>query len=151
MPTMTRFGTENSQGEQGSDGVTWVDIDISDTRERDWLEAWKEIGDQARSLLLEPVRFAHRENLIDGMFLSLRTMMAGETDDFDHLADLKLLIGKSRAITVRDGELAAVDALRLFSPLGQKPGNAGGSARIHGLRHDPTYGSDYLRSGHGYG
>jgi len=114
VPTITRFGSEGGKDAQGPRGVTWIDIDIADTQEHAWLAAWKEIGDQARTLLLEPVRFSHREHLAEGMFLSLRTMMAGETDDVDHLGDLKLLIGKSRAITVRDGELAAIDELRQF-------------------------------------
>jgi zinc transporter len=116
---ITRFGNQSGKDEQEPPGITWIDIDISDAQERDWLAAWDEIGDQAGSLLLEPVRFTHREHLADGMFLSLRTMMTGETDDVDHLADLKLLIGKFRVLTVRDSELAAVDELRQFLRTGK--------------------------------
>lgn len=99
--------------------MTWIDIDIADAQERAWLVAWKEISDQAKSLLLEPVRLSHREHLVDGMFLSVRTMRAGETDDVDHLTDLKLLLGRSRAITVRTGDVEAVDELRRFLQLGR--------------------------------
>jgi len=119
VPEITRFGDQNARDEQEAHGVTWIDIDISDAKERDWLAAWEEIGDRARSLLLEPVRLTHREHLTDGMFLGLRTMMAGETDDVDRLSDLKLLIGKSRILTARDGELAAVDELRQFLRTGK--------------------------------
>jgi Mg2+ and Co2+ transporter CorA len=114
VPVITRFGSEEGKDNLEPSEVTWIDVDIADAQERAWLAAWEEIGDQTRTLLLEPVRLSHREHLVDGMFLSLRTMQAGETDDLDNLTDLKLLIGKSRAITVRDGEIAAVDELRQF-------------------------------------
>lgn len=114
MPIFTRYGNDEGRNGQDARGVTWIDIDIADEEERAWLVAWNEISDQAKALLLEPVRLSHREHLVDGMILSLRTMQAGETDYIDHLTDLKLLIGRSQAITVRTGEVAAVDELRQF-------------------------------------
>jgi len=44
--------------------------------------------------------------------LSIRTLRPGPTEDLTDLADLKLLIGPTRAITVRSGTVAAVDELR---------------------------------------
>jgi zinc transporter len=114
VPTISRFGREDSKDDLVAHRVTWIDVDIADAQDLAWLTAWKEISDQTRTSLLEPVRFSHREHLADGMLLSLRTMRAGETDDLDRLTDLKLLIAKSRVITVRTGEVAAVDELREF-------------------------------------
>ena len=119
MPITTRFGSEVGKGGPESLGVTWVDIDVADPKERAWLSAWQEIGDQTRSLLSEPVRLSHRELLVDGLFLSIRTIGSGTLDDIDRLTDLKLLIGKSLVVTARSGGVAAVDELRQYLQSGR--------------------------------
>ncbi len=119
MPVITHFGRQ--QGEDGPEhgGVTWIDVDLTDAKDSAWLASWQEISDQAKTLLLEPVRLSHRENLVDGMVLSLRAMRSGQTDDIDLLADLKVLIGKSLVVTVRSGGVAAVDVLRQYLQSGR--------------------------------
>lgn len=112
MPQITRFGPGNAADSTGAGGVTWFDIDTADGADREWLMAWQEINEQTRQALLEPVRFNHYEQVPDGTLLSIRTLRPGPTDDLTDLADLKLLIGPTRAITVRSGTLAAVDELR---------------------------------------
>ena len=112
MPEITRFGPGKAADNTGPDGVTWFDIDIADAAEREWLTAWQEISDQTRTALLEPVRFSHYEQVPDGTLLSIRTLRPGPTEDLADLGDLKLLIGPTRAITLRSGTLAAVDELR---------------------------------------
>jgi zinc transporter len=76
------------------------------------LSSWDEIDEQTRTYLLEPVQFSRREHLADGMFLGVQALRADERDDTDHLVDLKLLLGKSRVVTVRSGEVAAVEKFR---------------------------------------
>ncbi len=119
MPVVTRFGSQNTQDGQKARHVNWIDIDIAEASERAWLADFQEIGDQTRALLLEPVQLSHRENLIDGLFLSLRAMRSADADDVDPLTDLKLLIGKSQAITVRLGGVAAIDELRRYLQSGR--------------------------------
>jgi zinc transporter len=48
----------------------------------------------------------------DGTLLSIKMLRPGQTDDVTDLADLKLLIGSTRAVTVRSGTLVAVEELR---------------------------------------
>ncbi len=48
----------------------------------------------------------------DGTLLSIKTLRTGQTEDVTDLADLKLLIGSTRAVTVRSGTLVAVEELR---------------------------------------
>ena len=112
MPEITRFGPGNAADNTGAGGVTWFDIDIADDADREWLMAWQEINEQTRQALLEPVRFNHYEQVPDGTLLSIRTLRPGPTEDLADLADLKLLIGPTRAITVRSGTVAAVHELR---------------------------------------
>jgi hypothetical protein len=84
MPEIIRFGPGKASNNTGGDGVTWFDIDIADDADRQWLMAWQDI----------------------------RTLRPGPTEDLTDLADLKLLIGPIRAITVRSGTVAVVDELR---------------------------------------
>jgi CorA-like Mg2+ transporter protein/Ion channel len=112
MPEITRFGPGKTSNNTGGDGVTWFDIDIADDTDRQWLMAWQEISEQTRTALLEPVRFSHYKQVPDGTLLSIRTLRPGPTEDLTDLADLKLLIGPIRAITVRSGTVAVVDELR---------------------------------------
>ena len=112
MPEITRFGPEKASDNTGAGGVTWFDIDIAVDADREWLMAWQEINEQTRQALLEPVRFNHYEQVPDGTLLSVRTLRPGQTEDVTDLADLKLLIGSTRAVTVRSGTLVAVDQLR---------------------------------------
>lgn len=114
MPEQIGFGSQETPNGPNTAGVQWIDIDIEDPEERAWLAAWPEIEDETRALLLEPVRFGHREYLADGLFLSLRTMRSAAPDDIERLTDLKLLIGKARAVTVRSGGVGAVDELRRY-------------------------------------
>ncbi len=112
MPQITRFGPGKASDNTGAGGVTWFDIDMSVDADRDWLMAWQEINEQTRQALLEPVRFNHYEQVPDGTLLSIKTLRPGQTDDVTDLADLKLLIGSTRAVTVRSGTIVAVDQLR---------------------------------------
>ena len=112
MPEITRFGPGKASDNAGAGGVTWFDIDIAVDADREWLMAWQEINEQTRQALLEPVRFNHYEQVPDGTLLSVRTLRPGQTEDVTDLADLKLLIGPTRAVTVRSGTLVAVDQLR---------------------------------------
>ena len=112
MPVMTRFGPGKALDKTGAGGVTWFDIDMAVDADREWLMAWQEISEQTRKALLEPVRFNHYEQVPDGTLLSVRTQRPGQKDDVTDLADLKLLIGPTRAVTVRTGTLVAVDQLR---------------------------------------
>jgi zinc transporter len=112
MPEITRFGPGNATENTGAGGVTWVDIDIADYADRAWLLAWQEINDQTRQALLEPVRFNHYEQVPDGTLLSVKMVRSGEMEDVTDLADLKLLIGSTKAVTLRSGPLVAVDELR---------------------------------------
>jgi zinc transporter len=112
MPEITRFGPGKTSNNTGGDGLTWFDIDIADDADRQWLMAWQEISEQTRTALLEPVRFSHYKQVPDGTLLSIRTLRPGPTEDLTDLADLKLLIGPIRAITVRSGTVAVVDDLR---------------------------------------
>ena len=109
MPVITGFGVVEGSDDQQSHAVTWIDIDISETEDREWLASWDEIDEQTRTHLLEPVSFSRREHLADGMFLGVHALKADDTDD---LVDLKLLLGKSQLVTVRSGEIAAVEKLR---------------------------------------
>lgn len=119
MPIVIPVGPDPEMVDPAGGGVTWIGVDSEEAEDRAWLTAWLEIGDQTRALLLEPMRFSHRADLSEGVFLSLRTMRTGATDDIDHLADLKLLIGRSRMITVRSGEVAAVDERRQLNSVHQ--------------------------------
>ena len=112
MPEITRFGPGNAADNTGAGGVTWFDIDIADDADREWLMAWQEIDEQTRQALLEPVRFNHYEQVPDGTLLSIKTLRPGQMEDVTDLADLKLLIGSTRAVTVRTGALVPVDQLR---------------------------------------
>ena len=112
MPEMTRFGPGSSVDHTGAGAITWFDIDIADDADRAWLMAWQEIKEQTRQALLAPVRFSHYEQVPDGTLLSVKAPRSEQTEDVIDLADLKLLIGSTRAVTVRSGALAAVDELR---------------------------------------
>jgi len=113
MPKMIRFGPGKVSDNSGAaGGVTWFDVDISDDADREWLMAWGEIKEQTRTALLEPVRFNHYEQLPDGTLLSIRTPRPGQAEDVTDLTDLKLLIGPTRAMTVRSGSVTAVEELR---------------------------------------
>jgi zinc transporter len=112
MPQITRFGPGKASDNTGAGGVTWFDIDMAVDADREWLMAWQEINEQTRQALLEPVRFNHYEQVPDGTLLSIKMLRPGQTDDVTDLADLKLLIGSTRAVTVRSGALVAVDQLR---------------------------------------
>jgi zinc transporter len=112
MPEITRFGPGKAADHTGAGGVTWLDIDMAVDADREWLMAWQEINEQTRQALLGPVRFNHYEQVPDGTLLSIKTLRPGQTEDVTDLADLKLLIGSTRAVTVRSGALVAVDELR---------------------------------------
>ncbi len=66
MPVISRFGAKPGAKGQEGQGIAWVDIDIADADERAWLEAWPGIGDQTRTLLLEPVRLSRRDHTAAG-------------------------------------------------------------------------------------
>jgi len=112
MPEIIRFGPGKASDNTGAGGVTWFDIDITVDADREWLMAWQEINEQTRQALLELVRFNHYEQVPDGTLLSIKVLLPGQTDDVIDLADLKLLIGSTRAVTVRSGTIVAVDQLR---------------------------------------
>ena len=114
MPEMTRFGPGKASHNNGADGPTWFDIDLADDADRQWLMGWQEIEDQTRRALLAPVRFNHYEQVPDGTLLSIRTPRSEQVEDVSELADLKLLIGPARAMTVRSGPVAARCCLRLL-------------------------------------
>ena len=46
MPVFTRFGVADGRDDQQSRAVTWIDIDISETEDREWLAAWDEVDEQ---------------------------------------------------------------------------------------------------------
>ena len=46
MPEITRFGADKALDNSGAGGVTWLDIDIADDADREWLMAWPEINEQ---------------------------------------------------------------------------------------------------------
>ncbi len=112
MPEITRFGPGKASNNTGGNGVTWFDIDIGDDADRQWLMAWQEISEQTRTALLEPVRLSLCIQVAEGTLLSIRTLRSDPTEDLTDLADLKLLIGPTSAITVGSGTVAAVDELR---------------------------------------
>jgi zinc transporter len=112
MPEITRFGPAKASNDTGGDGVTWFDIDIGDDADRQWLMAWQETSEQTRAVLLEPVRFSRYKQVPDGTLLVIRTLRPGPKADLTDPTDLKLLIGPTRAITVRSGTVAVVDELR---------------------------------------
>lgn len=115
MPTITRFGPSQGEGDPQSPGVTWIDVDLTDAQDRDWLAVWPELGERTRALLQEPVRLRHREALPEGLLLSLRvpqSTTATEDHPPDAMADLRVLIGNTRVVTARSGAVAAVEALR---------------------------------------
>jgi zinc transporter len=112
MPEITRFGSGKALDATGTGGVTWFDIDLAVDADREWLMAWQEISEQTRQALFDPVRFNHYEQVPDGTLLSVRTLRPGQTEDAGDLAELKLLIGSTRAVTIRSGTLVAVEQLR---------------------------------------
>ena len=112
MAEITRFGPGKASDNTGAGSVTWFDIDIADDADREWLMAWQEITKQTRQALLEPVRLNHYEQVPDGTLLSVKTQRPARPEDVADIADLKLLIGSARAVTVRSGRLVAVDELR---------------------------------------
>ncbi len=112
MPQITRFGPAKASDNTGAGGVAWIDIDMAVDADHDWLMTWQEINEQTRTALLEPVRFNHYEQVPDGTLLSIKMLRPGQMDDVTDLADLKLLIGSTRAVTVRSGTISAVDQLR---------------------------------------
>jgi Mg2+ and Co2+ transporter CorA len=116
MPEITRFGSAIAGDDTCTEGVTWFDINIDDCDDHEWLMAWQDISEQTRAALLEPVRFSHYEQLPEGTLLSMRTLRPGATNNLTDLADLKLLIGPSRVITLRSGKVAAVEQLRQNLP-----------------------------------
>jgi len=116
MPEITRFGSAKSAASNGSDGVTWFDINLADSADHEWLMAWREISEHTRTALLEPVRFSHYEQVPDGTLLSMKTLRAIAQDDLTDVGDFKLLIGPAMAITLRSGEVAVVDQLRQNLP-----------------------------------
>lgn len=85
---------------------------MADDADRQWLMGLQEIEDQTRQALLAPVRFNHYEQVPDGTLVSIRTPRSEQIEDISELADLKLLISPARAITVRSGQIAAVEVLR---------------------------------------
>ena len=119
MPTVTPFGSQETQGRPNARAIDWIDIDIAEESQRAWLESFREIGEETRALLLAPVQLSHRENLVDGLFVSLRALQSADGEEVDRLTDLKLLIGKSRAITVRLGQVEAIDELRRYRESGR--------------------------------
>jgi zinc transporter len=116
MPEITRFGSRTAGDNTGADGVTWFDINLADDADREWLMAWQEISEQTRKALLEPVRFSHYEQVPEGTLLSMRTLGPGPEQNLTDLGDLKMLIGTTRAITLRSGKVDAVDQLRQNLP-----------------------------------
>ncbi len=112
MPQITRFGPGNASATNAPGRVTWFDVDLAVDADREWLMAWPEINEQTRQALLAPVRFNHYEQVPDGTLLSIKMLRPGQTEDVLDLADLKLLIGSARAVTVRSATIVAVDQLR---------------------------------------
>jgi len=112
MPEITRFGSRKAGDNICPDSVTWFDINIADNADHEWLMAWQEISERTRTELLEPVRFSHYEQVPDGILLSVRALRPGAKDVLTDLGDIKLLIGPTRAITLRSGKVATVEQLR---------------------------------------
>ncbi|EIC20769.1 CorA family divalent cation transporter [Thiorhodovibrio frisius] len=115
MPEISQFGlgkASHHSGATGAAGATWFDVDMADDADRQWLMGLQEINDQTRQALLAPVRFNHYEQVPDGTLVSIRTPRSEQIEDISELADLKLLIGPARAMTVRSGPIAAVEVLR---------------------------------------
>lgn len=119
MPEFTRFGMEEGGDLPDARHLTWTDINLSNAEDRVWLESCDDIDDITRERLLEDVRFSHREHLEEGMLLAVQALSARDSADEEHFVDLKLLLGKSRVISVHSGEVAAVEELRQYLQSGR--------------------------------
>ena len=114
MPVVIQFGQQAGPDRRAAHPLDWIDIDLAEAGERDWLMGYPALDEQTRTLMLEPVRLSHREQLADGLFISLRAMRGGGADEEEQLTDLKLLVGRSQLITARLGAVGVVDALRRY-------------------------------------
>lgn len=92
--------------------ATWIDIDLEQSGDLDWLQRSASLSDTAKALLVAPLKLSRREHLDDGLFLGLHAPQSQGSLDQDQLVDLKLLITGDTLVTAHPGAVAAMDSLR---------------------------------------
>jgi zinc transporter len=97
---------------EGPAEVTWVDVDASDDAGARWLMNESGLGDEVTSRLLHPGRSTRRENLDQGLFVSLCGIHpAGDGSGEDAIA-VGLLLEDDRVVSVRFQTIEAIEDVR---------------------------------------
>lgn len=89
--------------------VDWVDIDTNDPTKLSALQNDDRISTEAKNRLLSVARGNWRENLSDGIFVSLQTSGENLALDTQSLVNLRILICTDRIVSVRSGRVLAVE------------------------------------------
>jgi zinc transporter len=121
MPRSVNLTSPDAKAKQAGEAVTWIDLDLEQPGDIDWLAREASLSDAAKELMTAPLKLSRREYLEDGVFLGLQAPQSSHSFDQDELVDLKLLITPDSLISAHPGTVAAMASLHEAIGRNQKP------------------------------
>ena len=101
--------------------VTWVDVDVSDEAGINWLSAQSGLSEEVKSQLLQPGKFSRRENLEQGLLVTLCAINPASEAEADDMITLGLFLEQNRVISVRSKNIVPIEEVRSHVKAGTGP------------------------------
>ena len=111
MQTLQLRPALNSDSDDGAapQGEAWIDIDLADEEGRRWLASQSGLDDEIIGRLLEPAPTTYWRRFGQGLHFHVRAAVPGGTTSTIPIVDLGIWLEPGRIITVRHGEVLALD------------------------------------------
>jgi zinc transporter len=93
-------------------GVAWIDVDVADPESRIWLSSQANLSEECVSLLLQTPKLSRRDETEEGLLITLSGLDPGPSTGLEGTGSLRLLIQQSRLVTVRSGQVMAIEEIR---------------------------------------
>jgi len=113
--------TESINLDGGRSRVRWVDVDLSDSDSRTWLESQPDLSEECRSALAHTPKISRRDNLDDGLCVSLCGFDPTEAPRRERPMWLRVFLREDEILTVRPGPMGVVDGIRRELEAGSGP------------------------------
>jgi zinc transporter len=105
-------------------GEAWIDIEVADDEGRRWLASQSGLDDAIVRRLLEPAPASYWRRFGQGLHFHAHTAVPGEDRSTIAIVDLGIWLEPGRIITVRKGEVPALDKAAEAYSTGAGPSNS---------------------------
>jgi zinc transporter len=112
---------ESIKLDAGRSEVTWTDVDVSDPAEHTWLSSQADLSAECTSLLLQTPRLTRRDNLDEGLLVTLCGFDLTHPAESERPLSARILFREDSILTVHAGPVAALADVRNELRAGRGP------------------------------